>query len=89
MSLTECKNWSLVKPLCVCVRVRALSCLVVSSSLQHHGATRFLCPWDSPGKNTGVGYHSLLQEIFPTQVSNPGLPTFQEDSLLSEPPGKP
>ena len=29
---------------------------------------------DSPGKNTGVGCHALLQGIFPTQVSNPGLP---------------
>jgi len=29
---------------------------------------------DSPGKNTGVGYHALLQGIFPTQGSNPGLP---------------
>ena len=28
---------------------------------------RVLCPWDSPGKNTGVGYHSLLRGIFPTQ----------------------
>ena len=35
---------------------------------------RFLCPRDSPGKNTGVGCHSLLQGIFPTQGSNPGLP---------------
>ena len=34
----------------------------------------FLCPRDSPGKNTGVGYHFLLQWIFPTQGSNPGLP---------------
>ena len=29
---------------------------------------------DSPGRKTGVGCHSLLQEIFPTQGSNPGLP---------------
>ena len=36
--------------------------------------TRLLHPWDSPGKNTGVGCHSLLQGIFPTQGSNPGLP---------------
>ena len=28
---------------------------------------------DSPGKNTGVGYHALLQGIFPIQGSNPGL----------------
>ena len=33
----------------------------------------FLCPWNSPGKNTGVGCHSLLQGIFPTQGLNLGL----------------
>ena len=45
---------------------------VVSDSLQSHGLwpTSLLCPWNSPGKNTGVGCHSLLQEIFPTQGSN-------------------
>ena len=31
---------------------------------------RLLCPWDSPGKDTGVGCHTLLQGIFPTQGSN-------------------
>ena len=35
---------------------------------------RLLCPWDFPGENTGVGCHFLLQEIFPTWGSNPGLP---------------
>ena len=35
---------------------------------------RLLCPWDFPGKNTGVVCHSLLQGIFPTQGLNPGLP---------------
>ena len=30
-------------------------------------------PWNSPGQNTGVGRHSLLQEIFPTQAPSPGL----------------
>jgi len=33
----------------------------------------FLCPWDSPGKNTGVGCHALLQGIFLTQGLNLGL----------------
>ena len=33
-------------------------------------ATSLLCPWNSPGKNTGVGWHFLLQGIFPTQGSN-------------------
>ena len=32
------------------------------------------CPWNSPGQNPGVGSLSLLQGIFPTQGSNPGLP---------------
>ena len=31
-------------------------------------------PWNSPGQNIGVGSLSLLQGIFPTQGSNPGLP---------------
>ena len=34
---------------------------------------RLFCPWDSPGKNTGVGYHALLQGIFPTQGLYPRL----------------
>ena len=34
---------------------------------------RLLCPWDSPGKNTGVGCHFLLQGIFPIQGLNPNL----------------
>ena len=39
---------------------------VVFDSLQPHGVqpTRLLCPWNSPGKNTGVGSHSLLQDVF-------------------------
>ena len=44
---------------------------VVSDSLRPH---RLYSPWNSPGQNTGEGCHSLLQEIFPTQGSNPGLP---------------
>ena len=35
---------------------------------------RFLRPWDSPGKSTGVGCHFLLQRIYLTQGSNLGLP---------------
>ena len=42
-----------------------------SLPLSHQGSP---CPWDSPGKNPGVGCHSLLQGIFPTQGSNPGIP---------------
>ena len=43
---------------------------------------------DSPGKNTGVGCHALLQGIFPTQDRTRS-PALQADSLSSEPPGKP
>ena len=46
--------------------------------------TRLLCPWDSPGKNTGVGSHSLLQGIFPVLGIEPGPPALQADSLPSE-----
>ena len=43
----------------------------------------------SPGKNTGVGCHSLLQGVFPHPGIEPGSPAVQVDSLPSEPPGKP
>ena len=45
----------------------------MSDSLQPRGLqpARLLCPWDSQGKDTGVGCHVLLQRIFPTEGSNP------------------
>ena len=46
------------------------SCSVMSNSLWPHG---LYSPWNSPGQNTGVGSLSLLQGIFSTQGSNPGL----------------
>ena len=51
----------------------ALSHSVVSNSLGPHGlqSSRLLCPWDSPGKSTGVGCHDLLQGIFLIQGLNP------------------
>ena len=47
----------------------AQSCLTLCDSV----ACQAPLPWDSPGKNTGVGCHLLLQVIFLTQGSNPGL----------------
>ena len=63
----------------------------MSNSLWPHGLqpSRLLCPWDSPGNNTGVGHHALLQGIFLTHGSNLCLLTLQADSLPSELPGKP
>ena len=63
-------------------------------TLWPHGLqpTRLLCPWDFPGKNTGVGCHFLLQGIFPTQGSNSHLLCllhWQTLSLPLAPPGKP
>ena len=56
----------------VCLVVQRLSRvqLLESCGLQ---PARLLCPWNSPGKNTGVGSHSLLQGIFLIQGSNGGL----------------
>ena len=55
----------------LCVRSRS----VESNSLRPLGLqpTTLLCPWDSSGKNPGVGCHFLLQGIFPIQGSNLGL----------------
>ena len=50
------------------------------------------CPWDSPGSDTSVGCHALLQGIFPTQGSNLHLLSLlhgQAGSLPLVPPGKP
>ena len=47
-------------------------------------AYQLLHPWDFPGKGTGVGCHFLIQGIFPTQESNPGLPHCRQ-TLPSEP----
>ena len=56
-------------PLTVKKKVKSGSHSVVSDSLQPHRHS----PWNSPGQNTGLGSLSLLQGIFPTQGSNPGL----------------
>ena len=64
------------------------SCLAVSNSLGPHGPwpTRLLCPWYSPGKNTGVGCHFLLQGIFPTHVIHPHcILTYSVESTLLRP----
>ena len=57
----------------VCVLVTHLCptlCISIGCSLP----ARLLCPWNSPGKNTGVSSLSFLQGIFPSQGSNLGLP---------------
>ena len=55
------------------VQSESKSLSVMSDSLRPHG----LSPWNSPGQNTGVGSLFLLQGIFLTQGSNPGLPLYR------------
>ena len=61
-------------------RKHTVEVLVAQScpTLCAHGLlpARLLCPWGSPGKNTGVGCHALLQDIFPSQGFHPGLGRF-------------
>ena len=62
------------------VKVKSLSCIQLFVTPWTVPA-RLLCPWGSPGKNTGVGCHSFLQGIFQTQGSNSCLLRWQADSL--------
>ena len=75
------RTWLHTKPLQPCLTLQSLG-------LQ---PTRFLCPWDFPGKNTGVGCHFILQGIFPTQGLNPCLLKafcIERGFFTTEPPGK-
>ena len=80
-----------------------LGCVVCAQTLSYvdsvrrHGLqpTRLPCPWNSPGKNTGVSCHFLLQGIFPTQglnqslLSLPALAGGLFTRWIIPPPGKP
>ena len=69
---------TLLRPCVVsmCMRVKSLSlCLTLCDPRDLGTATcpGLLCPWSSPGKDTGVDCHALLQGIFLTQRLNPHL----------------
>ena len=89
-SLTQVEH-SMKMLLCACVlnhfsRVRLFVTPMDCSPI------RFLCPWNFPGKNTGVGCHALFRGIFTTQGSNLRLLRvlhWQVGSLPLAPPGKP
>ena len=79
LSLTCIVQGSSKESCCCC-------CLVAKSRLTLFcnpwtAATRLLCPWDFPGKNTGVGCHFLFWGIFPIQGSIPCLLHWQASSL--------
>ena len=48
------------------------TCMLIAQSCPTFCNPRLLCPWDSPGKNIGVGSHYHLQGIFLIQGLNPG-----------------
>ena len=63
---------------------------IVSKSCDPHGLwpISLLCPWDFPGKDTGVGCHFLLQGIFPTPGIEPLSPALADTYFTTEPPRK-
>ena len=78
-----------------CMCYARLSCFGVSNSVWPHRLqpARLLCPWDSPGKNTGVNCCALLHGIFPVQGSNTSFtcPALKGRFVFLSlaPPGKP
>ena len=66
-SRTQLSNFK--KKECVCVSLAVSNSFATPWIVAH----QVLCPWNSPGKNTGVGFHFLLQGIFPAQGLNPHL----------------
>ena len=72
---TECHTDVIYRAACVCVCVCVCVCAPVQLCLTlgdpvDCSPTKLLCPWDSPGKNPGVGCHFLLQGISLTQGWN-------------------
>ena len=80
--------------LSICLHFFLFSCVHVLSHCSHvhlfvthwTAPTRLLCPWDSPGKNTGVGCYALLQGISLTQKLNLHLLRFLHWQAGSLPP---
>ena len=70
--------------------VAAVQSLSHSDSLRPQGLSpaRLLCPWDSLGKNTGVGCHFLLQGNLPDPGIQPVSPTLAGGFFTIELPGK-
>ena len=66
------KNVCVCVCVCVCARSVTQSCLTNCDPMDCSPPV-FLCPWDFSSNHTGEGCHFLLQRIFPTQGSNPGL----------------
>ena len=88
--ITVTSVWGLIRML-VCVLVAQSHPILYNpiDCIDPIQPDRLFSPWNSPGKNTGVGSHFLIQRIFPTPGIEPGSPALQVDYLLSEQPKKP
>ena len=76
--------------ICVCVCVCVCVCMHACACAQGLQTTRLLCPWDFPGKYTGVDCHFLLQGTFPIQGLIPCFPSPALAGMffITETPGK-
>ena len=79
--------WLYLLQNCFTYGLVAKSCL----TLRPHGleSARLLCPWNSPGKNTGVGCRFLLQGDLPDPGIEPASPAVAGGFFVAEPSGKP
>ena len=66
---TKSRDVSIFLRICVCAQLLQ-SCLILCNPMD---CSPLLCPWDSPGKKTGMGRHAFFQEIFLTKGLNPHL----------------
>ena len=87
-------GWGWTKQTTLIVTPLLLLCLVAQSCPTLSDSMDCSAPGSSIlggslGKNTRVGCHALLQDIFPTQASNPGFLHCRQILCLPEPPGKP
>ena len=71
----ECHNYGAWQNRDLTAETKVVKVAQSCPTLRPHGLNS---PWNSPGQNTRVGSLSLLQEIFPTQGSNPGLPHYRQ-----------
>ena len=87
--LHEPNNYTFSYPCCNCLVAKL--CLTFTTPWTAACSCRIpwpLCPWDFPGKNTGVGFHFLLQG-FPDPGIKTMSPTLAGGFFTTEPPGNP
>ena len=66
----ELHDETFIFTVCVCMCVCSVAQLCLTLLTPWTVSPRLLCPWNFPIKNTGVGFHFLLQGIIPTQGLN-------------------